>query len=172
MKTILRIVRMTECILILYADGLYSKATDTLLREVFEHIADAETLHGTIDGWELDYTEIDEYPGITLAWIDDNHILHITRQNPFSGLLNISTNETTSELSFIDYITVDEYAKSVGRTGVRVRVLCREGRFPTAIQKGGRWLIPRDTPFPSDNRFVENPKRPRKPKTNGGEGSK
>lgn len=56
------------------------------------------------------------------------------------------------------YLTVIEYAEKVGRKQNMIGKLCREGRIPGAYQKGSRWLIPEDAPYPTDNRS-ENPGR-------------
>lgn len=162
---LLRIVETPKNeVFILYSDGRHSSISDSRLKEIFDNIGSVDTFSGEIDGWELDYDTMDLFPGKTLAWIDDDHILHITENNPFSSIVGEPTVAATNDGDVIDYLTVDEYAEEVERTAVRIRVLCREGRIPGAVLKGKRWLIPKGTPFPADNRFVETPKRPRRPK--------
>ena len=55
-------------ILVLYNDGRYGKASISTLREIFEGIETIEDMVGETDGWELDYTEMEDYPGKTRAY--------------------------------------------------------------------------------------------------------
>ena len=55
-------------ILVLYNDGRYGKASISTLREIFEGIETVEDMVGETDGWELDYTEMEDYPGKTRAY--------------------------------------------------------------------------------------------------------
>ena len=143
--------------IILCSDGFYTAASEENLKYIFSHISRPEMLHGDGDmPWELIYDTMEEYPGKTLAWIDDDCVLHITEDNPFMFLLKEKVEVEAK------YLTAEEFAAREGRTPVRVRVLCREGRFPGAIKKGSSWLIPESAVYPADNRFVEEPKRPRK----------
>ena len=143
--------------IILYSDGYYAEASRENLRKVFKSVGEVGKLRGDpVLPWILEYDTMEEYPGKTLAWIDDDCVLHITEDNPFVFLLKETIGMETK------YLTAEEFAAREGRTSVRVRVLCREGRFPGAIKKGSSWLIPESAVYPADNRFVEEPKRPRK----------
>ncbi len=124
--------------LVLCSDGKYSKCSSKILKKVFEKIEAAQYIAGEIDGWELKYNQMEDYPGITRAYIDDDFILHIYTPNIFAQLLkseSAAAKPKTAE-SGKSYLTIAEYAKIVGKSPPRIRVLCSEGRFPGAIRKG------------------------------------
>ena len=50
------------------------------------------------------------------------------------------------------YLTTMEYAELHGKQDSIVRRICRAGRIPGAIQKGKSWLIPKNAPYPTDER--------------------
>ena len=148
---------------ILYADGKNSVANEDNLQKVLSNQHRIEKLLGEEDGWGLSCDNMEEVVGETLAWIDDDHVLHVMPDNPFKVLFQTNGKDVHKEAEEdVAYLTADEYAAEVGRTAIRVRVLCREGRIADAKKVGNQWLIPQGTPYPEDNRFVENPKRPRK----------
>lgn len=161
-------------ILVLYNDGRYGKASISTLREIFEGIETVEDMVGETDGWELDYTEMEDYPGKTRAYIDDDLVLHIYTPNVFAPVVEkvSSAKKAKAQSGEAKYLTISEYAEIVKKSPPRIRVLCSEGRFPGAVRKGKVWLIPEGTPFPDDKRFVEYPKRPRKQKSEGSENGK
>ena len=119
-------------------------------------------------------TEMEDYPGKTRAYIDDDLVLHIYTPNVFAPVVEkvSSAKKANAQSSEAKYLTISEYAEVVKKSPPRIRVLCSEGRFPGAVRKGKVWLIPEGTPFPDDKRFVEYPKRPRKQKSEGSENRK
>lgn len=157
-------------LIVLYNDGKYGKATPNTLMEIFKGIDAVEDMEGEIDGWVLDYDNMEDFPGKTRAYIDEQFILHIYQPNVFERILKpekAPVKKETLQSDSVKYLTISEYAKIVDKSPPRIRVLCSEGRFPGAIRKGKLWLIPEGTPFPDDKRFVEHPKRPRKQKSEG-----
>ena len=160
---------------ILYSDGRYVPVSDDRLRQALQNQSSAAFLRcDGSDWWEIQYDRMEDVEGVTLAYIDDKGNLVITEANPFLHLLVAGAEDddeqdapaaAAADAESIEYISIDEYAASVGRHPSRVRVLCRQGRFPTAKKISSRWVIPKDTPFPADNRFVEHPKRPRRKRT-------
>ena len=167
---LLRIVEKENSeILILFNDGRYGKASTSTLREIFEGIETVEDMVGETDAWCFDYDEMEDYPGKTRAYIDEEFTLHIYAPNVFAPIAKKAapSRKSKSQTGETKYLTITEYAKVVNRSKPRIRVLCSEGRFPGAVRKGRVWLIPEGTPFPKDKRFVANPKRPRKPKNIG-----
>lgn len=150
---------------ILYRDGCSASATDKALLEVLLHQANAGTLTGGDDCWELDCNSMEEADGKTLAYIDDKGNLVISADNPFLQILTPKQEQPqapSAEREDVEYISIEQYASEVERNDSRIRVLCREGRFPGAKKIGNRWVIPKGTPFPSDNRYKEPPKRIRR----------
>lgn len=155
---------------ILYGNGRSACVTSERLWEILLNQASAYSL--SCDGpdwWELDNDRMEDVEGVTLAYIDDKGNLVVTTDNPFLTLLSDVSERNIPpvppEEAAVDYISVEEYANTVGRHPSRIRILCRDGRFPTAKKIGGRWVIPKGTPFPPDNRYVEHPKRIRRKRT-------
>lgn len=44
-----------------------------------------------------------------------------------------------------DYITIAEYAESIGRSVVTVRQKCERGTLQGAVKIGKNWIVPRNT---------------------------
>lgn len=68
----------------------------------------------------------------------------------------------------MEYLTTAELSVQWNITPRRIGVLCADGRIDGAIKKEKTWLIPADSPKPSDKRFKQpKPKNanpfPRKP---------
>jgi len=63
----------------------------------------------------------------------------------------------------MNYITVAQYAESVGVTPRRVRAWIKGNRIP-ADRVGYGWMVPEGTPRPIDNRLVDRPVRNRRKK--------
>jgi len=52
----------------------------------------------------------------------------------------------------LDWITPQQAAEKWGISDRRVQALCANGRVNGAVRLGRGWLIPKDTPKPSDGR--------------------
>ena len=52
----------------------------------------------------------------------------------------------------MDWITTKEAAEIWGITMRRVQALCDNGKIPTATKLGNMWVMPKDTPKPTDGR--------------------
>ena len=58
-----------------------------------------------------------------------------------------------SEVSIVEYMTIQEAANKWGITPRRIQVLCTEGRLEGAIKFGRQWAIPADLEKPVDARI-------------------
>lgn len=63
-----------------------------------------------------------------------------------------------------DYMTTAEAAERWGVEQRTVQSWITRGKLPGAIKPGHDWLIPADTPKPTDRRYVEQPVRNRRKK--------
>lgn len=143
MKT--RLVRYYGKLRLLYADGTFESADDSILKMLFVGFMGADTFgRGKAGRWDTEHKSMEDVPGKTLAWVDDEYRLIII-ENVFIPLVQSVVEE--------DYVTVQEYAVAHGLGDTRVKVLCREGRIPGAVRKGNRWFIPRSSELPKDARF-------------------
>jgi len=60
------------------------------------------------------------------------------------------------------YVTLKDWAASLGVVPRTARVWVENGKLPAARKIGRDWFIPPDTPRPADRRYVENPIRNRR----------
>ncbi|RFZ77478.1 DNA-binding protein [Lacrimispora amygdalina] len=54
----------------------------------------------------------------------------------------------------MDYLTVREAGEKWDVGSRMAAYYCEQGRVPGAIKKGNLWLIPKDTPKPTDGRSL------------------
>ena len=97
--------------------------------------------------WSDEYPEMVSYPGETMAYVTDSFQLVIVDFRPFKVLFDEVKAPTIDDL-----LTVAEYAQLYNKSVEQVKVLCRKGRIVGAKKLGRDWVIPQDTPYPSDNR--------------------
>lgn len=88
--------------------------------------------------WDYEVS-MESYRGNTIAFVDDEYTLHVLDAEAFRSILS----KKEAQL-----LTVPEYAALHGKQSAIVRRFCLEGRIHGAIQKGTRWLIPEDSPYP------------------------
>lgn len=89
--------------------------------------------------WDDDVISMESYAGETIAQVNDDGTLLVIDGETFC---NIVSSEGAKLL------TVPEYAALHGKKTAIVRRFCLQGRFHGAVQKGSRWLIPADAPYP------------------------
>lgn len=90
--------------------------------------------------WDDDLVSMEAYTGNTIAQINDD------------GTMLVIDGETFGEIvstEGVKFLTVPEYAALHGKKTAIVRRFCLQGRLQGAVQKGSRWLIPEDTPYPT-----------------------
>ena len=98
--------------------------------------------------WDAEYPEMSSFPGETMAYVTDAFHLVIVDFSPFKILFEVSAP------TLDDLLTVPEYAELYNKSVEQVKVFCRTGRIPGAKKLGRDWVIPRDTPYPVDNRVA------------------
>lgn len=140
-----RLVRYYKKMLLLCANGTYDVADNDVLKRLFVGFGGAAHFRGKDGRWDTAYETMEEHPGKSLAWVDDEGHLTIA-ENVFFPLMAAVVED--------EYITVQEYAKISGRSEARVKLLCAEGRIPGVMKKGNRWFIPRTSELPPDARFT------------------
>ena len=86
---------------------------------------------------------MEEYEGDEIAFVDDDGLLCIR---------DVKAYRTFVTPKAIKYLTVPEYAAKHGKQPGIVRRFCIQNRLDGAIQKGTKWLIPEDCPYPADER--------------------
>lgn len=139
-----RLIRHYGKMYLLCFDGTIEDADNDVLRMLFVGFSAARHFHGRAGRWDAECTSMEEYPGKSLAWVDDKDHL-VVAENVFVPLVEAVVED--------DYVTVQEYASDSGRSEARIKILCKEGRIPGAVKKGSRWFIPRTAKLPQDARF-------------------
>ncbi len=91
--------------------------------------------------WDYEGISMENYNGETIAFVGDTGILHIVNPKQFRNILLFEPAKL---------LTVPEFAQLHGKKPSIVRRYCLEGRIKGAIQKGTRWLIPADCPYPTE----------------------
>lgn len=91
---------------------------------------------------KLGESMFERYNGEPLLALDDS--FHLIVYNA-SFLREIFFDEEA-------YLKIQAYADKIGKSRIRVFQLCKEGRIPGAIQRGTKWYIPKDAPYPEDAR--------------------
>ena len=132
---------------LLLADGRMKTAEKS---ELYSLLCCFKSIDKGFDGTEIwtssEVIDITNYPGKTLAYITDNLDLVIKTPIPFMTLFDRTHHKS-------DYLSASEYAKKVGKSEEQIKVYCRKGRIKGAYKIGRKWIIPKDAPYPNDNRI-------------------
>ena len=128
-------------ILLLCANGSISDAPITVLANFLLNFKNANHFSGTEGTWSDRYGDMALYPGETIAYVKDSMTLEILDFEIFEPVIN-----ETYRINH--YITLGEYAEKVDKSREIIKVWCRTGRLPGAQKMAGRWMIPKDAPYP------------------------
>ena len=131
----------TGNIKLLCANGSISEPTITVLANFLINFKGAKDLNGHEGDWSASYGDMAVYPGETLAYVTDDLNLVINNFSVFEPLIEKSYKVN-------HYITLGEYAEKVDKSREIIKVLCRSGRIVGAQKMAGRWMIPKDAPYP------------------------
>lgn len=136
-----RLLRNSDVLQLLLCSGKIKRLTNL---EAFDFMMTYDyPEHYKDDGvWDYDVS-MEDYSGVTIAFVSDDGVLHIE---------NAKEYRTIFENKESNFITVSEYATMHGKKSAIVRRLCQNGRIPGAVQKGKTWLIPGNSPYPADER--------------------
>ena len=139
----LRVVSKGEHLLLYCSDQTILKIDDDTLRLLFIGYKNESSFSGQDGKWD-EYENIEDAPGKTLAYVNDNDELCIVDANPFYKLISSVGNS--------EYITLKEYAEMHSKGEARIKVLCKNQQLAGAVRKGGCWFIPINAPYPQDGR--------------------
>lgn len=140
-----RLISKKDTLYLLSENGKMCVADEKILGRLFVYWSNIDSFIKGDDRWDDVVDRIEDYQGLTLAYINDDFHLCLI-QNPF---VSITPNVTEEE-----YITLQEYADIQGKNSSRIKVLCRENRIPGAIKKAGKWFIPKNAKYPQDARYA------------------
>lgn len=137
--------------LLLCADGTIQKADTATLTKFLRNSKYIDEVSGSLGRWSDVAPDMFAYEGETLAYINGNYHIIILNFLPFETLFEVESKDT-----IYDYISVSEYAESVGKSIEQVKVHLRNGRIPNARKIGRDWVIHKDSVafYPADNRIT------------------
>ena len=92
--------------------------------------------------WDYEELSMEDFSGETIAVVDDEGVLKIHNAALFRSIVAYEPAKL---------LTVPEYAELHNKKTAIVRRFCLDGRIRGAMQKGTRWLIPADAPYPGED---------------------
>ena len=131
----LRVIQETNGVVILCPNGSILKADKENLNKLLTDFKRAQNFKGT-EFWNTTYAQMEDVPGMTLAFVDDANKLVILSDKLFA-----SKKQTV-------YISTTEYADLHGKCRATIKNLCKAERIEGAYQTTAGWLIPKDAPYP------------------------
>lgn len=132
----LRVIQQSMDVIILCPNGSMLRADKETLGKLLTGFRRPQSFKGSDGYWNISYTQMDDVPGITLAFVDDARKLIILSDKLFAPEKQVV------------YISATEYAELHGKSRPSVKNMCAAGRIPGAYKTSSGWLIPEDAPYP------------------------
>ena len=144
----LRLVKQRTKLLFLCPNGSIIKADNDELLRLLTRFNSPNNFKGHDGVWNSINSDIQNYPGQTVAYINDQNKLVILDEKLFSfmGKDNL--------------ISVTEYADKHGKGRAIVKRLCADGRIEGAEKHSIGWMIPANAPYPKRKKKIENKNNP------------
>lgn len=132
-------------------NGTIAPATTIFLKMFLTNFQNIETTEGSLGRWDEEYLDLALVPGKIYAYITDDNSLVIKSFEPFDILF---LDEDIKKNRAEDFLSVNEYAKRVGKSVEQVKCYLRDGRIPDSRKIGRDWIIHRDSVlfYPTDRR--------------------
>lgn len=140
-----RIVRNNNNYIVLYIDGTTSVCTKREFNLFLKSFKDISNYSGSSLRWDLEYPAMEDYPGVTIAQVNDDKSLTLFDITPFDFLFTFNENIDKD-------VSATEYANMHSKSVEQIKVLCRKNKIPGARKFGRDWLIPENAPYPEDGR--------------------
>lgn len=131
----LRVVLEKKEKYILCPNGSKIKMNQSVLFQLLKNFTRPASFKGEDGYWATLISNMEDAPGKTIAFVDDNYRL-IT--------LNASLYEDLVE----KYISATDYAEMHGKSRALIKRLCAEGRIEGAYKTTSGWFIPENAPYP------------------------
>ena len=132
----LRVIQEARDVVILCPNGSILKADKEVQGKLLTGFKHPQNFKGDEGYWNTTHAQMDDVPGITLAFVDDANKLVILSDKLFSPEKQIV------------YISATEYAELHGKSRPSIKNMCAAGRIPGAYKTSSGWLIPKDAPYP------------------------
>lgn len=133
----LRLVLKNGKRLLYCPNGSILNVDDSVLQRLLTDFKRPGSFKGTDGIWNALISDMNDYEGQTLAFVDDKSELVIISPEAFKGFRTPTV-----------YITASEYAELHKKSHPRIKQLCEEGRIEGVQNTRGGWIIPKDAPYP------------------------
>lgn len=133
----LRLVSKNGERLLCCPNGSILKADDSVLQRLLTDFNKPSSFKGTDGAWNTLISDMKDYDGLTLAFVDEKSALVILSPEAFKDFRTPTV-----------YITASEYAELHKKSHPRIKQLCEDGRIGGVQSTRGGWIIPKDAPYP------------------------
>lgn len=144
----LRLVRQKGELKLLCTNGSTLDVDKKVLASLLVDFKHPGKFKGDTNYWSFACSNMEEVPGEMLAYVDDANRLIIYDENLFADIVESSI-----------YISVTEYAELHGKSRPMIKKLCLDGRISGAQKHSTGWLIPKNAPYPKDNRLSDSKRK-------------
>jgi len=134
----LRLIKHNGTMKILCPNGSIMNATNEVLYRLMTSFKSVTAFKGQDGFWSAVNADMNEYPGTTLAMVDEKGFLVVFDEAVFKGVLINS-----------EFISATEFADKHEKCRATVKRMCSEGRIKGAYKTSSGWLIPKDAQYPS-----------------------
>ena len=131
----LRVVLEKKEKYILCPNGSKMKMNQSVLFYLLKNFSRPSSFKGEDGYWASHISNMEDAPGKTIAFVDDNYRL-------------ISLNSSLYEDLVEKYISATDYAEMHGKSRALIKRLCSEGRIEGGYKTSSGWFIPEDAPYP------------------------
>ncbi len=140
-----RIVKNNNNFQILYIDGTYSVCSKREFNLFLKDFKNISNYSGGSHHWDIDCDNMEDFPGETIAQVNDDKSLTVFEMKPFDFLF-VYEDKVDKDIS------ATEYAIKHNKSVEQIKVLCRKNKIKGARKFGRDWLIPENAPYPEDGR--------------------
>lgn len=131
----LRVVKEKNEKYILCPNGSKMKMNNEVLFRLLRNFTNPSSFKGEDGYWATTVSDMEDAPGRTIAFIDDNNRL-------------ITINNALYEDLVEKYISATDYAEMHGKSRALIKRLCSEGRIEGVYKTTSGWFIPENAPYP------------------------
>ena len=134
----LRLIKHNGTMKILCPNGSIMSVTNEVLFRLMTSFKSVTSFKGQEGFWSAVNADMNEYPGTTLAMVDEKGCLVVCDEAVFKSVLINS-----------EFISATEFADKHEKCRATVKRMCSEGRIKGAYKTSSGWLIPKDAPYPT-----------------------
>ncbi len=134
---LLRLVSIRNKKLLYCSNGSIIECSPDTLRDILLRFDKPSSFKGANGYWNMTNSDMEDAPGMTLAFVDDKKRLVVLNSHAFEDVCQS-----------IKYISVAEYAEKHNKGIAIIKRLCAEGRLDGAYRTTSGWLIPENAKYP------------------------